>query len=165
MPGEDIAGILAQQKLQERDRQEFTQKIEAISGQVKNVEKNVQAEMKKIGQQVQSIGLLKGDSETLKKWPTLTEAEKQVSPLIPRNAYQTQLQAIFAEQENIPGLKRRLAELYTKEDAEKLLSEDSTGEKFAEAICTSEECKVKVKGKVEEYQESHGQKKQRGFWD
>lgn len=158
---QDISGLLAKEKLAERERQEFTQKIDGINGQVKNV----QEEMKKIGQQVQSIATQKSDSEVLKKWPTLTDGEKAVSPLIPRNAYQTQLDAIFAEQENIPGLKRRVAELYTKEDAEKLLSEDPTGQLFAQSICTSEECKVKVKEKIEEYQESHGQKKQRGFWD
>ncbi len=164
MPGEDIAGILAQQKLQERERLEFTQKIDAINGQVKNMQKNFQEEMKKIGSQIQSIAVSKGDSETLKKWDSLTEAEKQVSPLIPRNAYQTQLEAIFSEQENIPGLKRRISELFTKEDAEKLLSEDPTGEKFAEAICTSESCKTKVKERVETFSKEHNLKKEKKFF-
>ena len=107
----------------------------------------------------------KGDSETLKKWDSLTEAEKQVSPLIPRNAFATMLEAIFAESENYPGLKRQVAELYTKEDAEKLLSEDPTGEKFAEAICTNEACRTKVKERVETFSKEHGLKKERGFWD
>lgn len=164
MPGEDIAGILAQQKLQERDRQEFIEEIKAISGQVKNVEKNVQEEMKKIGQQVQSIAVSKGDSETLKKWDSLTEAEKQVSPLIPRNAYQTQLQAIFAEQENIPGLKRRVKEILSKEDLEALLTEDDSGQKIADLLCTNETCRTKVKERVETFSKEHGLKKERGLF-
>ncbi|MBA7612922.1 hypothetical protein ES703_20163 [subsurface metagenome] len=165
MPGEDIAGILAQQKLQERERLEFTQKIDAINGQVSNMQKNFQEGMKKVGEQIQAIAVSKGDSETLKKWDTMSQTEKELSPLIPRNAYETQLEAILADVENIPGLKRRVAELYTKEDAEKLLNEDPTGSKFAEAICTSDECKVNVKEKIEEYQEEHGLKKKGGLFD
>jgi len=74
------------------------------------------------------------------------------------------LEAIFAESENYPGLKRQVAELYTKEDAEKLLSEDPTGEKFAEAICTSESCKTKVKERVETFSKEHNLKKEKKFF-
>ncbi|MBA7478369.1 hypothetical protein ES707_13792 [subsurface metagenome] len=159
---QDISGILAKEKLVEIQRQQFTKKIE---DQVKNIQKSFQEGLQRVEKQVKAVATSRGDSETLKKWPSLTEAEKQVSPLIPRNAFASMLEAIFAEPENIPGLKRQVAELYTKEDAEKLLSEDPSGKQFAEAICTSESCKTKVREKVEEYQESHGQKKERGFWD
>ncbi|GAI61175.1 unnamed protein product, partial [marine sediment metagenome] len=112
----------------------------------------------------QSIAVSKGDSETLKKWDSLTEAEKQVSPLIPRNAYQTQLQAIFAEQENIPGLKRRVKEILSKEDLEALLTEDDSGQKIADLLCTNETCRTKVKERVETFSKEHGLKKERGLF-
>jgi len=164
MPGEqDISGILAKEKLAERDRQEFTKKIEAIDQQVSDMRKNFQEGMEKINAGVRAVATSRGDSEILKKWPSLTEAERQVSPLIPQNAFGTMLDLILAEQENIPGLKKRVAELYTKEDAEKLLSEDPTGEKFAEAICTSESCKKKVKEQVETFSKEHGLKEKRLF--
>ncbi len=164
MPGEDIAGILAQQELRKKEALEFSQKIEAINGQVSNMQKNLQEGMKKVAEQIQAIAASKGDSETLKKWDTMSQTEKELSPLIPRNAYETQLQAIFSDQENIPGLKRRISELFTKEDAEKLLSEDPSGEKIAEAICTSESCRTKVKERVETFQKEHGLKKQGGLF-
>ncbi len=161
---QDISGILAKEKLAERERLEFTQKIDVINGQVKNMQKNFQEGMKKVGEQIQAIAASKGDSEILKKWDTMSPTEKELSPLIPRNAYETQLEAILADVENIPGLKRRISELFTKEDAEKLLSEDPSGEKIAEAICTSESCRTKVKERVETFQKEHGLKKQGGLF-
>lgn len=166
MPGEqDIAGLLAKEKLAERERQEFTKKIEGIGEQVADIRKNMQEGMKRVEAQVKSVLTSKTDSETLKRWPTLTEAEKQVSPLIPQNAFGTMLDLILAQQENIPGLKRRVAELLTKEDAEKLLSDDPSGTVFAEAICTSESCKTKVKERVETFSKEHGLKKEKRLFD
>lgn len=154
---QDISGILAKEKLQERDRLEFTKKIEKINSEVKNV----QEEMKKIGTQIQAVATSKGDSETLKKWDSMSDIEKGMSPVIPRNAYMTMLEAIFSDAENIPGLKRRVLDLMTKDDIENFLTEDPSGEKVAEAICTSDECKTKVREKVEEYQKEHGLKKEK----
>lgn len=165
MPGEqDLSGLLAKEKLAERERQEFTEKIDAIDRKVEGLRKSQEGIFKKVGEQIQSIAVSKGDSETLKKWDSLTEAEKQVSPLIPRNAYETQLQAIFSDTENIPGLKRRVKEILSKEDLEALLTEDSSGEKTADLLCTNESCRTKVKERVETFSKEHGLKKQGGLF-
>lgn len=161
---QDLAGILAREKLAERDRLEYTQKIEAISKEVAGVRKNFDEGMKKVAEQVKAVATSRGDSEVLKKWDGMSQTEKELSPLIPRNAYQTQLEAILEDEGNIPGLKRRVAELMDAKDIEEFLTEDPTGEKIAEAICTSESCRTKVKEKVHTFQKEHGLKKE-GLFD
>lgn len=161
MPGEDIAGILAQQELRKKEALEFSQKIDAINKQVANMGKNFQEGMEEVGKQIKTLATSRDDHEILKKWDTMSDVEKKISPLIPRNAYETQLDAILSDTENIPGLKKRVADMMTKDDMENLLTEDPTGEKVAEAICTSEECKMNIKKKIEEYQAEHHLKKEK----
>lgn len=164
MPGEqDIAGVLAQQELRKKEALEFSKKIDAVNEQVKNIQKRFSEGMEGMGKQIQSLAASKDDHEILKKWDEMSDVEKRMSPLIPRNAYATQLEAIFSDAENIPGLKARVTDLLTGEDIEKFLTEDPTGEKVAETLCTSEKCRLDVKKRIEEFQKKHHLKEKKLF--
>ena len=164
MPLENISGILAKEKLAEKERQEFAQKIEGINKQVQSMGENFTSQFRAINEQMQALVNIpreNTDSEVLKNWEGMTSIQRDASPVIPRGAYMTEFRDILSNASNKPGLVKKLFEVAGEKELKDELSrrESNAPEKLAEAFCTGEQCRIRVSGAVRKFQEKHHLKK------